>query len=59
VSVPDAKEHVMPVWLVLALIGVVLAALGLAGLGSVLIWVGVFIALGGLGVGVLSWRQTR
>ena len=49
----------MPVWLVLALIGVVLAALGLAGLGSVLIWVGVFIALGGLGVGVLSWRQTR
>lgn len=49
----------MPVWLIIALIGVGLAALGFAGLGSLLIWVGVFIVLGGLGVAILSWRQNR
>ena len=49
----------MPVWIVLVLGGTVLAVLGLAGLGSILLWVGAYIVLSGIVMTIVSLRRTR
>ena len=47
----------MPVWIILLLVGTGLSVLGLAGLGSVLLWIGVAIILSGIVLTVVSIRR--
>lgn len=49
----------MPLWLVLALAGVVLAALGFGGVGDILIWIGDVLLLVALVAIILSLRRSR
>lgn len=45
----------MPLWLILIAVGVVLAVVGLSGIGEALIWVGVVVLVVGL-VGIVVSR---
>ncbi len=46
----------MPLWLILLIVGVVLAIIGFAGVGQILIWLGVAVLVVGL---VLSFTSRR
>jgi hypothetical protein len=45
----------MPLWLILIVVGVILAIVGFSGVGNILIWIGVIILVVGL-VGILLGR---
>jgi hypothetical protein len=49
----------VPVWLIVALIGVILGLTGFAGLGSLFIWAGALIVVISLVVGAVSMRRHR
>lgn len=44
----------MPLWLVLIIVGVILAIIGFAGVGQILIWIGVVVLVVGL---ILSFTR--
>ena len=46
----------MPLWLILLIVGVILAIIGFAGVGQVLIWIGVAVLVVGL---ILSFTGRR
>lgn len=46
----------MPLWLILVIVGVILAIIGFAGVGQILIWIGVIVLVVGL---VLSFTSRR
>jgi membrane protein implicated in regulation of membrane protease activity len=46
----------MPLWLILIIVGVILAIVGFAGVGQILIWIGVAILVVGL---ILSFTGRR
>jgi membrane protein implicated in regulation of membrane protease activity len=46
----------MPLWLILVIIGVILAIIGFAGVGQFLIWLGVIVLVVGL---ILSFTGRR
>ena len=46
----------MPLWLILIVVGVILAIVGFAGVGNILIWIGVIILVVGL-IGTLVGRR--
>ena len=46
----------MPLWLILIIVGVILAIVGFAGVGNILIWIGVIILVVGLIMTLLSRR---
>lgn len=48
----------MPLWLIVTLIGVALAVGGFAGLGAILLWVGLIIVLIGLVTAVVTQRRS-
>jgi len=48
----------MPLWLILVLVGIVLAIIGFGGAGSLLIWIGVILLVVGL-IGTLVTRGSR
>ncbi|MFC5380943.1 hypothetical protein [Aquipuribacter nitratireducens] len=45
----------MPLWLILIVVGVILAIVGFGGVGDILIWIGVIVLVVGL-VGILIGR---
>ncbi|WP_456826110.1 hypothetical protein [Cellulomonas sp. P5_E12] len=47
----------MPLWLILTLVGVALAIGGFAGLGTILLWVGLVLVVSGLVGTVVSLRR--
>ncbi|WP_426566205.1 hypothetical protein ACPPVT_06525 [Angustibacter sp. McL0619] len=49
----------MPFWLILIVVGVILAIIGFAGVGNILIWIGVIILVVGLVMTLLSRRGGR
>ena len=49
----------MPLWIVLVLVGVLVTVLGFAGLGSILLWIGVIIVLSGIVLTTVSLRRAR
>jgi hypothetical protein len=50
------RETVMPLWLILVVVGVVLAVVGFAGVGQWLIWLGVLVLVVGLVLTLLGRR---
>jgi hypothetical protein len=48
----------MPLWIVLIVIGVILAVLGFSGIAEILIWIGVIVLVAGL-IGILVGRRGR
>jgi membrane protein implicated in regulation of membrane protease activity len=46
----------VPLWLILVIVGVILAIIGFAGVGQILIWIGVIVLIVGL---VLSFTSRR
>ena len=48
----------MPLWLILIVIGIILAIVGFAGVGNILIWIGIIILVIGL-IGILLGRRSR
>ncbi|MGF1646815.1 MAG: hypothetical protein ACFCVF_07845 [Kineosporiaceae bacterium] len=48
----------MPLWVVLIVIGVILAALGFSGIAEILIWIGIVVLVAGL-IGVIVGRRGR
>jgi hypothetical protein len=46
----------VPLWLILVIVGVILAIIGFAGVGQILIWIGVIVLVVGL---VLSFTSRR
>jgi hypothetical protein len=48
----------MPLWIVLVVIGVVLAVLGFSGIAEILIWIGIIVLVAGL-IGILVGRRGR
>ena len=55
-TIPGVIE--MPLWLILVLVGIVLAIIGFGGAGSLLIWIGVILLVVGL-IGTLVTRGSR
>lgn len=48
----------MPLWIILIVIGVILAVIGFGGVGEILIWIGVIVLVAGL-IGLLVGRRGR
>jgi uncharacterized membrane protein YtjA (UPF0391 family) len=48
----------MPLWIVLIVIGVILAVLGFSGIAEILIWIGIIVLVAGL-IGILVGRRGR
>jgi hypothetical protein len=46
----------VPLWLILVIVGVILAIIGFAGVGQILIWIGVIVLVVGL---ILSFTSRR
>ncbi|WP_156387861.1 hypothetical protein [Cellulomonas sp. Root137] len=49
----------MPLWLIITLVGVALVIAGFAGLGTILLWLGLIIVLTGLVTAVLAQRRNQ
>jgi hypothetical protein len=49
-------EGTVPLWLILVIVGVILAIVGFAGVGQILIWIGVAVLVVGL---ILSFTGRR
>lgn len=48
----------MPLWIILIVIGIILAIIGFGGVGEIFIWIGVIILVAGL-IGILVGRRGR
>lgn len=48
----------MPIWLLLIVVGVVLAVIGFGGAGNLLIWIGVIVLVAGLVMTMLGRRSS-